>query len=225
MKVEVWSDVVCPWCYLGKRRLEATLEEFPDEVEVVWRSFELDPAAPRRREGSAADHLAAKYGMTHEQVAASWERLTALGEADGIEYRLASTQGGSSFDAHRLVKLAARHGKSEEAVERLFRAYFTEGLPIGERETVSELGREVGLPGDEVDELFAGDELSEDVRADERRAMELGIQGVPFFAIDDRYAVSGAQTVEVLLEALTAAKQTSAMPEPSSAPATTSENQ
>jgi predicted DsbA family dithiol-disulfide isomerase len=225
MKVEVWSDVVCPWCYLGKRRLEGALAEFPDDVEVVWRSFELDPAAPRRREGSAAEHLAAKYGMTHEQVAASWERLTALGEADGIEYRLASTQGGSSFDAHRLVKLAARHGKSEEAVGRLFRAYFTEGLAIGEPETLAQLGRDLGLPADEVDELLATDEHTADVRADEQRAAQLGIGGVPFFAIDDRYGVSGAQTVEVLLEALTAAKQTSAMPEPSSAPATTSENQ
>jgi predicted DsbA family dithiol-disulfide isomerase len=210
MKVEVWSDVVCPWCYLGKRRLEAAIAEFPDEVEVVWRSFELDPTAPRRRTMSAAEHLAAKYGLTSEQVAASWERLTALGEAEGLEYRLASTQGGSSFDAHRLVKLAARHGKTDAAVERLFRAYFSEGLAIGEPETLAQLGHELGLPADEVDELLATDELAVEVRADEQLAAQHGIGGVPFFAIDGRYGVSGAQSSEVILEALTAAKQTSA---------------
>lgn len=225
MKVEVWSDVVCPWCYLGKRRLEAAIAAFPDDVEVEWKSFELDPAAPRRRAESAAEHLAAKYGMTEEQVAASWERLTGLAAAEGLEYRLASTQGGSSLDAHRLVKLAGRHGKADEAVERLFRAYFTEGLAIGEPETLAELGRELGLPGDEVDELLASDELTPEVRADEQRAAQIGIGGVPFFAIDGRYGVSGAQSAEVILEALTAAKQTSATPAPSSAPATTSDSQ
>jgi predicted DsbA family dithiol-disulfide isomerase len=202
MNVEVWSDVVCPWCYLGKRRLEAALAELPerDQVTVIWRSFELDPAAPRRRAESAAEHLAAKYGMTPEQVAASWERLTALAEAEGLEYRLASTQGGSSFDAHRLAKLGG-----EPMVERLFRAYFTEGLPIGEPETLAELGRELGLPADEVDDLLAGDRFADEVRADEQRAAQLGIGGVPFFAIDERYGVSGAQSVEVLKEALATA--------------------
>ncbi len=207
MNVEVWSDVVCPWCYLGKRRLEAALAEFPDEVTVVWRSFELDPAAPRRRTGSAAEHLAAKYGMTPEQVAASWERLTALASAEGLEYRLASTQGGSSFDAHRLAKLAGRHDLGDAAVERLFRAYFTEGLAIGEPETLAELGSELGLPADEVDELLAGDAFTAEVRADEQRAAQLGIGGVPFFAIDERYGVSGAQSVEVITQALTAARR------------------
>jgi predicted DsbA family dithiol-disulfide isomerase len=207
MNVEVWSDVVCPWCYLGKRRLESALAEFParQEVTVVWRSFELDPAAPRRRAESAADHLAAKYGLTPEQVAASWERLTALATAEGLEYRLASTQGGSSFDAHRLVKLGGRHGLADETVERLFQAYFTEGRATGEPEVLAELGREVGLPADEVDELLASDAFATEVRADEHRASQLGIGGVPFFAIDERYGVSGAQTVEILGQALATA--------------------
>src|SRR5215469_8794755 len=134
MVIEVWSDVVCPWCYLGKRRLEHALDRFPQrkDVQVLWRSFELDPNAPRRRERSAAEHLAGKYGMTLAQVEASWARLTALAEAEGLEYRLDRTQGGSSFDAHRLIHLGAAHGVQDEVQERLFKAYFGEGAAIGE---------------------------------------------------------------------------------------------
>src|SRR5262249_13350685 len=127
VRVEVWSDVVCPWCYLGKRRLESALERFDHrgEFEVVWRSFELDPAAPRQRDGSAAEHLAHKYGMSAEQVAASWARLTALAEAEGLEFHLDRARGGSTFDAHRLIHLGAEHGLQEEVKERFLRGYFT----------------------------------------------------------------------------------------------------
>jgi predicted DsbA family dithiol-disulfide isomerase len=200
--VEVWSDVVCPWCYLGKRRLESAIAAFDRPVEVVWRSFELDPSAPRRRTGTAAEHLAAKYGMTHGQVEASWARLTALAEAEGLEYRLDRTQGGSSFDAHRLVHLADRHELQDRAVEALFRAYFTDSEPTGEPDTLARIGAGLGLPADEVGELLAGDAFADAVREDERRAYEYGIQGVPFFAIDGRYGVSGAQSSELLLQAL-----------------------
>jgi predicted DsbA family dithiol-disulfide isomerase len=207
MLVEVWSDVVCPWCYLGKRRLESALALFPqrDEVEVAWRSFELDPNAPRRREGSPAEHLAAKYGMSEEQVEASWARLTALAEAEGLEYHLDRTQGGSSFDAHRLIHLGAAHGLQDEVKERLLRAYFTEGEPIGDPEVLGRLAVEAGLPAGEVADLLAGDAFAAEVREDEQRARLLGISGVPFFAIGGRYGVSGAQGSDVLLEALTAA--------------------
>jgi predicted DsbA family dithiol-disulfide isomerase len=206
MQVEVWSDVVCPWCYLGKRRLESALERFEhrDEVEVAWRSFELDPAAPRRRPVSAAEHLAAKYRLTMEQVESSWARLTALGEADGIEFRLSQTQGGSSFDAHRLTHLGAVHGLRDEVTERLFHAYFTEAAAIGERETVARVGLDAGLPADEVDDALATDHFAADVRDEERRARELGITAVPFFVIDGRYGVEGAQSADVLLEVLEA---------------------
>lgn len=207
MLVEVWSDVVCPWCYLGKRRLESALALFPqrDEVEVVWRSFELDPNAPRRREGSAVEHLASKYGMTEEQVATSWARLTGLADAEGLEYHLDRTQGGSSFDAHRLIHLGAAHGLQDEVKERLLLAYFTEGEPIGEPEVLERLAVEAGLPAGEVADVLAGDAFAAEVREDEQRARLLGIGGVPFFAIDGRYGVSGAQSTEVLVEALTAA--------------------
>lgn len=207
MRIEVWSDVVCPWCYLGKRRLESALRRFAhrDEVELVWRSFELDPGAPRRREGSAAEHLARKYGMTAEQVQASWARLTALGEEEGLEYHLERTQGGSSFDAHRLIHLGGEHGLQDAVKERLLHAYFTEGAAIGEVDVLARLGVEAGLPAAEVAELLAGDRFAGEVRDDERRAQVLGVTGVPFFAIDERYGISGAQSADHLFEALTAA--------------------
>jgi predicted DsbA family dithiol-disulfide isomerase len=207
MRVDVWSDVVCPWCYVGKRRLESALARFEhrDEVEVVWRSFELDPAAPRQRDVSPAEHLARKYGMTEEQVAASWARLTALAAAEGVEFHLDRTRGGSSFDAHRLIHLGVEHGLQDEVKERFLRAYFTESLPIGEPEVLDRLAIEAGLPPDEVADVLATDRFAAEVREDEHRARLHGISGVPFFAIDERYGVSGAQSVELLLEALAAA--------------------
>jgi predicted DsbA family dithiol-disulfide isomerase len=207
MLVEVWSDVVCPWCYVGKRRLESALRHFEhrDEVTLVWRSFELDPAAPRHGEGSAAEHLASKYGMSAEQVAASWARLTALAEAEGLEFHLDRTQGGATFDAHRLIHLGAERGLQDEVKERLLRAYLTEGTPIGDPEALDRLAIEAGLPADEVAEVLATDRFAAEVREDERRARLLGIDGVPFFAIDERYGVSGAQSSDLLLQALAAA--------------------
>jgi predicted DsbA family dithiol-disulfide isomerase len=200
----VWSDVVCPWCFLGKRRLESALARFDhgDEVEVAWRSFELDPAAPRRRPVSAAEHLAAKYGLTMDQVESSWARLTALGEAEGIEFRLAQTQGGSTFDAHRLTHLGGRHGRRDEVTERLFRAYFGEAAAIGERETLARLGVEAELPADEVEDVLATDHFAAEVRDEERGARELGITAVPFFVIDGRYGIAGAQSSDLLLDVL-----------------------
>jgi predicted DsbA family dithiol-disulfide isomerase len=204
MKVEIWSDVVCPWCYVGKRRFESALARFDhrDDVEVVWRSFELDPEAPARREGTAAEHLASKYGMSPEQVLASQERLTGLAAAEGLEYHLDATAGGNTFDAHRLIHLGAAHGLQDDVKERLMFAYFTEGAAIGEPDVLQRLGVEVGLPGDEVAELLAGDRFAAEVRADEHRARLFGVSGVPFFGIDERYGVSGAQSSDLILSAL-----------------------
>ena len=207
MRIEVWSDVVCPWCYVGKRRLESALSRFPsrDEIEVVWRSFELDPEAPRRRDGSAAEHLARKYGMSEEQVASSWARLTELAAAEGVEYHLDRTQGGSSFDAHRLIHLGAEHGRQDEVKERFLRAYFTEGEAIGEPSVLRRLAIEAGLPAGDTDDVLATDRFAAEVREDEDRARLLGINGVPFFAIDERYGVSGAQSSELLFDAISTA--------------------
>ena len=203
----MWSDVVCPWCYIGKRRLESALAEFEhgDEIQVVWRSFELDPSAPRRRPESPLEHLSRKYGMSSGQVEASWRRLTELAAEDGLEYHLDRTQGGSSFDAHRLIHLGAVHGRQDEVKERLLRAYFSEGQAIGEPDVLARLALEAGLPADETAELLASDRFAAEVRDDEREASSLGIRGVPFFAIDNRYGVSGAQSSNVLLAALSQA--------------------
>lgn len=207
MKIDVWSDVVCPWCYLGKRRLEGAVARFAqrDELTVRWHSFELDPNAPRRRELPAAEQLARKYGMTPEQVAANWERLTALAAAEGLEYHLDRTQGGNTFDAHRLIHLGDAHGLQDAVQERFMRAYFTESAAIGEPDVLEPLAVEAGLPRDEVVDVIAGKSFEEAVREDELLARRYGINGVPFFVFGGRYAVSGAQSADVLLKALSQA--------------------
>jgi len=198
MLVEIWSDVVCPWCYIGKRRFESALARFEHahEVELLWRSFELDPEAPVRR-GSTAEHLARKYGWSAEQVAASHARLESLAAAEGLEYHLDETQGGNTFDAHRLLYAARERARQDELEERFFRAYFTEGEPIGDREALARLAAEV-VP--EAAEMLRAGVFADEVRADEPHV--LGIHAVPFFVLDRRYGVEGAQPADVILRAL-----------------------
>lgn len=204
MQVEIWSDVVCPWCYIGKRRFETALARFPhrDAVEVVWRSFELDPGAAARPAGSVVDRLAAKYGMTEAQARATHARISGLAAAEGLTFRLDVAQPGNTFDAHRLLHLAAERGVQDAVKERLFRAYFSEGELIGDRDTLVGLVAEVGLDADEAERVLRDDAYVAEVRADEQEAAALGISGVPFFVLDRRYGVSGAQSPEVLLQAL-----------------------
>jgi predicted DsbA family dithiol-disulfide isomerase len=201
VKVEVWSDIVCPWCYLGKRRLERALARFEHagDVEVVWRSFELDPSAPARR-GPTLEHLARKYGLTIEDARRMHERMTALAAAEGLEYHLDETQGGNTFDAHRLLHLARERGVQDAMKERLMRAYFTEREPIGDRQVLARLGSELGLS--DAGEVLASDAFAAAVRADEHQARLFGINAVPFFVIDRYYAVEGAQPPELILGAL-----------------------
>ncbi len=205
LTVEIWSDVVCPWCYIGKRRFEAALERFEhrDEVTVMWRSFELDPEAPAQPEGTSAERLAAKYGMSLERAQTLQAEMTERGAAEGLEYRFDLARGGNTFDAHRLIHLAATYGHQADAQERLMRAYFTEGEAISDPETLIRLVAELGVAADEARDVLSGDRFAEDVREDEQLATRLGIQGVPFFVLDRRYGVSGAQPPEVLLQALT----------------------
>ena len=204
MLVEVWSDVVCPWCYLGKRHLEAALAAFPHAAEttVAWRSFELDPRAPSRIEGSLQELIARKYGMTAEQAAAGNARLTSLAAQVGLRYRLDDVKVGNSFDAHRLIHLAGTYGLAPVAKERFLAAYFTEGAAIGDHEVLARLAGDVGLDSSEVRSVLDGDAFAEDVRADERRAGELGISGVPFFVVDGRWGISGAQPPDTILRVL-----------------------
>lgn len=204
MNIEIWSDIVCPFCYLGKRRFERALAAFEGraQVEVVWRSFELDPDAQREYHDSLDHMLARKYGITLEQAREMNEQVTRAAAAEGLDYRLDRARRGNTFDAHRLTHLARDHGSAAEAHERLFHAYFNEGLPIGDRETLVDLAAEVGLERGLVRSTLASDAYAGLVRGDERRARELGIGGVPFFLLGGRYGVSGAQTVEVFGQAL-----------------------
>jgi predicted DsbA family dithiol-disulfide isomerase len=204
LTIEIWSDVVCPWCYIGKRRFEAALERFEhrDEVSVLWRSFELDPDAPIMPEGGATERLAAKYGMSLERAQAMHVRMTELAAQDGLEYHLDEARGGNTFAAHRMIHEAAVHGHQADAQERLMRAYFSEGEPISDPETLARLIADVGVDPAAARAVAFSDRHGDAVREDELLAQRLGIQGVPFFVLGRRYGVSGAQPAEVLLEAL-----------------------
>ena len=211
MLVEIWSDVVCPWCYIGKRNLETALAQFDhaDRVSVEWRSFELDPTTPNRVELSMDEVLERKYGMTAEQASTANRQMTDLAAEVGLEYHLDRVQIGNTFDAHRLIHLADHEGKADEMKERLLRAYFTEGTAISDPATLAGLASEIGLDADRVAEVIDGDEFGVEVRADEARAQELGSTGVPFFVFDERLGVPGAQPPDVLLRLLNRAWATS----------------
>jgi len=204
MKVEIWSDVVCPWCYVGKRRFEVALARFAhrDEVEVVWRAFELDPSAPSVRGGAYAQRLAAKYRMSVPDAQAMIDRMVAAGAGDGLDLRFDWARPGNTFAAHRLLHLALERGVQDTVKERLLAATFTEGAAIGDPQVLEALAVDVGLDAGEVRSVLEGDAYAAEVRADERRAAALGITGVPFFVIDGTYGVSGAQPPDVLLGVL-----------------------
>jgi predicted DsbA family dithiol-disulfide isomerase len=204
MDVEVWSDIACPWCYIGKRRLERALGEFEhaDDVTIRWRSFELDPDAPREREGDHATRIARKYGIGLEQVREMERDLLSQAAGEGLDFRLDAQRSGTTFDGHRVVHLATEHGLGDQMKERLLRAYFTDGMLISDHDSLLALGMEVGLPEDELREVLAGDRFAEEVRDDERTASELGITAVPTFVVDRARGVSGAQAPELLLKLL-----------------------
>jgi predicted DsbA family dithiol-disulfide isomerase len=204
MRVDIWSDVICPWCYLGKRRFESALSAFghAPEVEIRWRSFELDPHAPAVREGDPAARLASKYGLSVEQARAAQDRLTALAAAEGLEYRLDRTRPGNTFDAHRLIHLAGERRIQDQVKERLLAAYLCDGQPIGDPDALLSVATSAGLDAVEVKELLAGDGYADEVRADEREAREREITGVPFFLIDGVFGIPGAQESDTMLTIL-----------------------
>jgi predicted DsbA family dithiol-disulfide isomerase len=204
MDLEIWSDIACPWCYIGKRRFESALEQFEhaDQVRVTWRSFELDPDAPPEREGDRATRIARKYGLTLERVQEMERHLLEQAAGEGLEFRFDIARSGSTFDGHRLVHLAAEHDRQDAMKERLLSAYFTEGTLIADHESLVELGVEVGVPAEQIRELLAGDRFAAEVREDERTALALGITAVPTFVVDRQRGVSGAQTPDLLLNLL-----------------------
>ena len=206
LQVQIWSDVVCPWCYVGKRRFEAALARFEhrDEVELVWRSFELDPAAPPStgEQGDYAERLAAKYRCSTAQAQQMIESMTAVAAQEGLDFRFDLARPGNTFDAHRLLHLARETGQQDALKERLDRATFTEGSPASDPAALTALAVEVGLDRGEVEAVLAGDRYAEAVRADEAQAAAYGITGVPFYVVDGRYGVSGAQPADLLLQVL-----------------------
>jgi predicted DsbA family dithiol-disulfide isomerase len=202
--VEIWSDIACPWCYIGKRRFESALEQFEhrDDVNVTWRSFELDPGSPPERTGDRAERLAEKYGMSVEQAREAEQQLTGVAAGEGLPFRFDIARSGSTFDAHRVVHLAETHDLQDAMKERLLRAYFTEGELMSDHDTLVRLAGEVGLDEQEVRELLASDRFADEVRADERAAGELGIGAVPTFVVDRKLGASGAQPPGELLDLL-----------------------
>ncbi len=204
MKIEIWSDVICPWCYVGKRNLETALAQFShaDEVEVEWKAYELDPNAPAVRPGSYVERIASKYGIPVGEARARMARIISVGAEAGIDFKFDSARPGNTFDAHRLLHHAAGLGRQNELKERLFHATFTEGQPIGDRQTVLELAGEAGLDVDEARRMLESRDHAQAVREDQAEAMELGVQGVPFFVFDRRLAVGGAQPPAVMLQVL-----------------------
>ncbi|MFC7909513.1 DsbA family oxidoreductase [Streptomyces nigra] len=210
MRVEIWSDIACPWCYVGKARFEKALAAFPhrDQVEVVHRSFELDPGRAKGDIQPVITMLTKKYGMSAAQAQAGEENLGAQAAAEGLAYRTEGRDHGNTFDMHRLLHLAKRHGRQDELIQILYRANFAEERSVfaeGDDRLV-ELAVEAGLDADEVRRILADPEAyADDVRADEREAAQLGATGVPFFVLDRTYGVSGAQPAEVFTQALTQA--------------------
>ena len=205
LSIQVWSDIACPWCWVGKRRLEAALGGFAhaDQVDLTWRSFELDPGAPRVQtaDRSYAERLAHKYRTSLDRAAQMIERMTATGAADGVDLGFDRIRPGNTFDAHRLLHMAAERGRGDAAKERLLRAYLSEGEAIGDRDVLVRLALDLGLEEDDVRGILASDDYARAVREDEAEAHSLGIHGVPFFVIG-RYGISGAQPADVLRQAL-----------------------
>lgn len=204
LAIDVWSDIACPWCWVGKRNLEAALAEYGGPVAVRWHAFELDPRAPRTvPEGfDYVGRLARKYGVTREHAEAMIDRMTGAGQNAGVAFRFDRIRPGNTFDAHRLLHWAREHGRQSALKERLLAAYLNEGCPIGDPAELVRLAAAVGLDADRAAGVLASDEFAADVREDEATAVRLGVSGVPFFVVGERYAVPGAQPPSVLLSVI-----------------------
>lgn len=212
MRIDIWSDMVCPWCYLGHRRFELALDELRaegvDDLDVRWHAFELDPTAPAEP-GDLRAVIEMKYGPGAFDGMTG--RLTALGEAEGLDYRFDLAQRVNTFDAHRLTAWAATFGAAtqDDVLRRLFRAYFTEGATLSDHEVLARLADEVGLDAPTARAVLAGDDFADDVRADEAMAQDLGVGGVPAFVLDRQFLVSGAQDTETFVRLLRKAAENS----------------
>lgn len=204
MKVEIWSDVMCPWCYIGKRRFEKALEQFPqkDRIEVEWKSFQLNPDMKTDPDKSIVEYLAETKGMTVDHAEKMLDHVTGIAEEVGLEYHMDKTVLANSFDSHRFIQFAKKNKVGDAAEEQLFHAYFTEGKNTADHATLIDLGTKIGLDAAAVKSVLDSNQFAGEVRQDIYEAQQVGVRGVPFFVLDRKYAVSGAQQTETFLGAL-----------------------
>lgn len=204
MQVEIWSDIMCPFCYIGKRKFETALSQFDghDDVEVIWKSFQLDPNQPTLPDKSIYEYLSERKGMSVEQAHQMIGQITMRAEQVGLTFNFDTAVTANSFDAHRLLHLAQEAGKQDETKEALLSAYFTEGKNIADAGTLTQIGEKVGLDAGRVNAMLQSDEYTDDVQHDIYESRQLGVQGVPFFVLNRKYAVSGAQESDTFLGAL-----------------------
>ncbi|WP_079477997.1 DsbA family oxidoreductase [Halobacillus salinus] len=204
MKIEVWSDFVCPFCYIGKARLENALESFPqkDQVELVFKSFELDPQAEKNTGQNIHEKLAAKYGRSLDEARGMTANMTEQAKMEGLDFRFDDLVPTNTFDAHRVAKLGESKGIGLTVAQRFFQAVFTDGEDVGDHDTLIRLATEAGLDESDVKETLESDAFTEQVRSEQGEAYQIGVQGVPFFVINRKYAISGAQPKETFTQAL-----------------------
>jgi len=204
MKVEIWSDVMCPFCYIGKRRFKLALEEFEyaDEIDVQWKSFQLNPDLETDPDININEYLAETKGWSPEQARQMNQRVTDMASEVGLEFNMGKAVVANSFDAHRLIQFAKTEDKADEMEEELFRAYFTDGKNIADHSTLAALASDVGLDQKKVKEILTGDQFSNQVKHDIQIAQSMEVRGVPFFLFHRKFAVSGARETEVFLKAL-----------------------
>lgn len=204
MQIEIFSDIACPWCYIGKRRFETALNAFPhkDSVDVTWRSYQLDPGLPEHYDGTELGYLVESKGLDSSQVEGMFSHVAEQAKGEGLNYDFSSVVVANSFKAHQLIHLAATHGKADAVKEALFSAHFEHGEDIGSREFLVSLGTSVGIEQAEITAALDSEQFADDVRNDFAQARALGVTGVPFFVIDRKYGISGAEPAALFTEAL-----------------------
>ena len=204
MKIEIWSDVMCPFCYIGKRHFEEALSKFSDKehIDIEWKSFQLDPTMPDVVEESQEDYLVKRKGMSRDQIQGMLQNVTAMGKEAGLDFNFDQSIMVNSQKAHQLIQFAKSKGLGNEIKERLFQAYFTEGKNVADETTLTELGKEIGLDENELQVAFNDDKYLYQMKQDIQEAQNIGVRGVPFFVFDRKYGVSGAQPTEAFLETL-----------------------
>jgi predicted DsbA family dithiol-disulfide isomerase len=204
MKVEIWSDVMCPFCYIGKRKFENALEQFAhkDEVEVVWKSFQLNPDMKTEAGKNINQYLAEAKGWSIEKAKEMNDHVSGIAKDIGLTYHLDKAVVANSFDAHRFSHLAKKYGKQNDAEEKLFEAYFTDGKNTADHQTLVQLGSEIGMDATEISTVLSSDEFTDEVNQDIYEAQQVSVRGVPFFVLGEKYAISGAQESSTFLQAL-----------------------